>query len=88
MFNKEIMDALGITQEDVQTEEGFYAACEKVKNSGYQVDGQSVLPVVLQCNLWINSSLDGIVSWNFGAVRWMKTAITDIWNSARDIKTA
>ena len=68
MFNKEIMDALGITQEDVQTEEGFYAACEKVKNSGYQVDGQSVLPVVLQCNLWINSSLDGIVSWNFGAV--------------------
>ena len=48
MFNKEIMDALGITQEDVQTEEGFYAACEKVKNSGYQVDGQSVLPVVLQ----------------------------------------
>ena len=68
MFNKEIMDALGITQEDVQTEDGFYAACEKVKTSGYQVDGQSVLPVVLQCNLWINSSLDGIVAWNFGAV--------------------
>lgn len=68
MFNKEIMDALGITQADVQTEDGFYAACEKVKTSGYQVDGQSVLPVVLQCNLWINSSLDGIVAWNFGAV--------------------
>lgn len=68
MFNKEIMDALGITREDVQTEDGFYAACEKVKTSGYQVDGQSVLPVVLQCNLWINSSLDGIVAWNFGAV--------------------
>ncbi len=68
MFNKEIMDALGITAEDVQTEEGFYAACEKVKASGHQVDGQSVLPVVLQCNLWINTSLDGIVSNTFGVL--------------------
>lgn len=68
MFNKEIMDALGITAEDVQTEEGFYVACEKVKTSGYQVDGQSVLPVVLQCNLWIGTSLDGVVANNFGAL--------------------
>ncbi|MDO4292889.1 MAG: extracellular solute-binding protein [Eubacteriales bacterium] len=66
MFNKTIMDALGITQEDVQTEEGFYAACEKVKNSGYTVDGQPVLPVVLHANLWINSSLDGIIRETFG----------------------
>lgn len=68
MFNKEIMDALGITEEDVSTESGFYAACEKVKASGHQVDGQSVLPVVLHWNGWINTSLDSIVSWNFGAV--------------------
>lgn len=68
MFNKEIMDALGITPEDVQTEEGFYAACEKVKTSGHQVDGQSVLPVVLQCNLWIGTSLDGMAASNFGAL--------------------
>ncbi len=68
MFNKEIMDAVGITPEDVQTEEGFLAACEKVKASGHQVDGQSVLPVVLQCNLWINTSLDGIVSNTFGVL--------------------
>lgn len=68
MFNKEIMDALEITEEDVSTESGFYAACEKVKNSGYQVDGQSVLPVVLQCNIWITGSLDSIVAWNFGVV--------------------
>ncbi len=68
MFNTEIMDALGIKPEDVQTEEGFYAACEKVKNSGHQVDGQSVLPVVLQCNFWIGTSLDGIVSNNFGVL--------------------
>ncbi len=68
MFNKEIIDAVGITPEDVQTEEGFLAACEKVKASGHQVDGQSVLPVVLQCNLWINTSLDGIVSNTFGVL--------------------
>lgn len=68
MFNEEIMDTVGITPEDVQTEEGFLAACEKVKASGHQVDGQSVLPVVLQCNLWINTSLDGIVSNTFGVL--------------------
>lgn len=68
MFNKDIMDALGITEDDVRTQSGFYEACEKVKNSGYQVDGQSVLPVVLHWNLWINTSLDGILAKNFGAV--------------------
>ena len=68
MFNKDIMDALDITEEDVSTQSGFYAACEKVKNSGYQVDGQSVLPVVLHWNLWIGTSLDGILAKNFGAV--------------------
>lgn len=69
MFNTAIMDELGITQADVQTEEGFYAACEKVKNSGLSVDGQSVMPVVLHGNLWITSSLDGVISDTFGVVR-------------------
>ena len=68
MFNKDIMDELGITQEDVQTEAGFMAACETVKNSGLQVDGQAVIPVLLHANLWIESSLDSILAWNFGAV--------------------
>ncbi|WP_455614948.1 extracellular solute-binding protein [Eisenbergiella sp.] len=66
MFNQTIMDALGITQEDVQTEEGFYKACELVKNSGYTVDGQSVFPVMLHADKWITSSLDGIIAENFG----------------------
>ena len=68
MFNKEIMDAVGITEDDVKTEEGFYAACEKVKTSGYTVDGQSVLPVVLHADQWINNSLDAVISNNFGVV--------------------
>ena len=68
MFNKDIMDAVGITEDDVKTEEGFYAACEKVKTSGYTVDGQSVLPVVLHADQWINNSLDAVISNNFGVV--------------------
>lgn len=69
MFNKTMMEELGITQEDVQTEEGFYEACEKVKNSGHQVEGQAVIPVMLHGNLWIESSLDYIIAENFGAVQ-------------------
>lgn len=68
LFNETIMKELGITLDDVQTEEGFYAACEKVKNSGHTVDGKSVIPVVLHANLWITSSLDGIISETFGVV--------------------
>lgn len=68
MINKDIMDAVGITEDDVKTEEGFYAACEKVKNSGYTVDGQSVLTVVLHADQWINNSLDAVISNNFGVV--------------------
>lgn len=67
MFNKDIMDALDITEEDVSTESGFYAACEKVKTSGYQVDGQRVLPVVLHFNQWVTTSM-GIIANNFGAL--------------------
>ncbi len=68
MFNKTIMDELGITLEDVQTEQGFYAACEKVKNSGYTVNGQSVIPVMLHANAWIINSLDAIIRETFGVI--------------------
>ena len=68
MFNQAIMDELGITREDVQTEAGFYEACEKVKNSGCTVDGQPVLTVVLHANLWLDQSLDGIIRETFGVV--------------------
>lgn len=68
MFNKEIMEALDITEEMVSTESGFYEACEIVKNAGYEVDGQSAIPVMFHCNLWIGSTLDSILSYNFGAL--------------------
>ncbi|MDI6617289.1 MAG: hypothetical protein QME45_01265 [Clostridiales bacterium] len=68
MFNKEIMDALGITQADVSTEQGFLNACEKVKNSGHKVNGQAVIPLIFDGNMWIDASLDSIIAWNFGAV--------------------
>lgn len=68
MFNETIMKELGITLEDVQTEKGFYEACEKVKSSGHVVGSQSVIPVVLHANLWIEQSLDAIISETFGVV--------------------
>jgi ABC-type sugar transport system, periplasmic component len=68
MFNQDIMKELGISQNDVQTEDGFLKALEKVKKSGYQVGGQDVIPVMLQANLWISNSLDNIISWNFGVL--------------------
>lgn len=68
MFNETIMKELGITLEDVQTEKGFYEACEKVKSSGYTVGGQAVIPVVLHANMWIEQSLDVIISETFGVV--------------------
>lgn len=68
MFNKDIMDELGITEEDVSTEQGFYDACQTVKDSGLTNEaGDSVLPLVLHCNSWIGASLDSIIAWNFGA---------------------
>lgn len=66
MFNETIMNELGISLEDVQTEKGFYEACEKVKNSGYTVGGQPVIPVVLHANIWIDHSLDAIIRETFG----------------------
>lgn len=68
IFNQDIMDELNITAEDVSTVEGFLAACETVKNSGYTVDGQAVLVTILQANSWIGASLDGIIARNFGVV--------------------
>lgn len=68
MFNLSIMEELGITQEEVMTEEGFYAACQKILDEGYTVNGKPVLPLVLQGEFWIGTSLDGILAGNFGAV--------------------
>ena len=42
IFNKTIMDELGITEEDVSTESGLLEAFEKVKNAGLEVNGGKV----------------------------------------------
>ncbi len=68
MFNTNVMDAIGITPEDVSTESGFYEACQKVVDSGYAVDGQTVLPVVFHADTWINQSLDAAIASNFGVM--------------------
>lgn len=50
IFNKTMMDELGITQEEVQTESGLLAAFEKVKQAGLEVNGASVIPFLADGN--------------------------------------
>lgn len=50
IFNKDIMDQLGITEEDVQTESGLLAALEKVKQANLDIDGASVIPLLADGN--------------------------------------
>lgn len=68
MFNQTMMDELGLTQEDVQTEEALLETLEVVQNSGYTVDGQSIYPVMLHGDQWISSSLDGAIAQSYGVL--------------------
>ncbi|MCR4882278.1 MAG: extracellular solute-binding protein [Clostridiales bacterium] len=67
MFNQKIMDDLGLTQEDVQTQSAFMATLQKVKDSGYTVNGNPVIVATMNANLWL-SSLNGVMSDSFGLV--------------------
>ena len=67
MFNTEIMDALGITQEDVQTQSAFMETLKKVAESGYTVDGEPIVVATMNANLW-QSSLNGAMKDSFGVV--------------------
>ncbi len=68
MFNQTMMDELGLTQEDVQTEAALLETLETVKNSGYTVDGQSIYPVMLHGDQWIGTSLDGAIAQSYGVL--------------------
>ena len=68
MFNEKIMEDLGITQEDVQTQSRFMETLEKVKNSGYTVNGNPVIVATMNANLWQSGSLNGCMSNSFGLV--------------------
>ncbi len=46
IFNRRIMEQLGITEEELQTESGVLAAFEKVKAANLTVDGASVIPLL------------------------------------------
>lgn len=67
MFNQKIMDDLGLTREDVQTQSAFMATLQKVKDSGYTVNGNPVIVATMNANLWL-SSLNGVMSDSFGIV--------------------
>lgn len=46
IFNRTIMDQLGITEDDVKTESGLLAALEKVKQAKLSVNNASVIPLL------------------------------------------
>ncbi|MEF7611491.1 extracellular solute-binding protein [Enterococcus casseliflavus] len=68
IINTEIMEQVGITEEELQSEESFYQALQKVKDAEMKVDDKDVIPLLLHGDLWMDSSLDSILQWNFGAV--------------------
>ena len=68
MLNSKIMEDLGITQEDVQTQSRFMETLKKVKESGYTVDGKPIIVATMNANLWQGGSLDGIMSNSFGII--------------------
>lgn len=67
MFDENVMDAVGITADEVKTEEDFYKACEKVAQSDVTINGQKIIPVILHGDEWIEKSLDTVIANNFGA---------------------
>ncbi len=66
MVNTKIMEDLGLTQEDVQTQSAFMETLKKIKESGYTVDGKPVILATMNANLWQGGSLDGNMSCSFG----------------------
>lgn len=44
IWNKTLFEQLGISIEEVHTEEGIYAALEKAKNADMTVNGEPVIP--------------------------------------------
>lgn len=67
MFDENVMDAVGITADEVKTEEDFYKACQKVAQSDVTINGQKIIPVILHGDEWIEKSLDTVIANNFGA---------------------
>ncbi len=47
IWNKTLLEQLGISIEEVHTEEGIYAALEKAKNADMTVNGEPVIPFLL-----------------------------------------
>ncbi len=47
IWNRKLLDQLGISIEEVHTEEGIYAALEKAKKADITVNGEAVIPFLL-----------------------------------------
>lgn len=67
IINEQLMEASGITLEELKTETGFVQALQKVKSMGLSVNGKPVIPLLYDGNAYQESSLP-FLQMNFGAV--------------------
>jgi len=66
IWNKALLEQLGISIEEVHTEEEIYSALEKVKNAGITVKGESVIPLLLDGKDYYDASFRLLLE-SFGA---------------------
>lgn len=57
IWNKHLLQQLDLKEEDLQTEEQVLAAFEKAKNSGITVNGEEIIPLILDGKAYQDPSL-------------------------------
>lgn len=67
IFNLEIMEKLGISNEDLLTEDQVIAAFEIIKKSGLKLNGEEAIPVLIDGGDYQKFTL-GALEYTFGAV--------------------
>ena len=58
LWNKKLLDAIGLSVEDVQTEEQVLGAMDKIKTMELEVGGKKVIPLLLDGQDYIGTTLD------------------------------
>ena len=66
IWNKALLEEAGLSVEELTTEQQVMAALEKVKNMHLQVEGQEVIPLLVDGTDYQNHTLK-FLQWSFGA---------------------
>lgn len=68
IWNRELLEKAGLTVEEVQTEEQVLAAWDKMKNMHLDVDGEAVIPLLVDGKGYIDPTVK-FLEYTFGAER-------------------